>query len=904
VTARAGLPETLAAALAGRYAIEREVGRGGMATVYLARDLRHDRRVALKVLHPDLAAALGAERFLAEIRTTANLQHPHILPLHDSGEAEGHLFYVMPFVEGETLRAQLARETQLPVGDAVRIAREVLGALDYAHRQGVVHRDVKPENVLLHDGSALVADFGIALAVTAAGGQRMTQTGLSLGTPQYMAPEQALGERAIDGRADVYAAGAVLYELLTGEPPFTGATVQAIVAKVMTERPTAPTTVRDTIPPPVEAAVLKALCKLPADRFATAKEFADALAVSSGPWAASHGGATRAGLPSLTARSRQRMATRALRALPWLIAAFFLVTTVWGWLRVARQVPRRVLRYTLALDSGQVLGGGQHRAALSPDGATIVYGVGSAQQGGLYRRRRDELHATKLPGTEGAISPFFSPDGDRVAFFVRDRLNVSPLEGGPPVTLLDSAVRTGGSWGRDGTMYLVVGTLPRIARLTPAHGERPRPLTIVDTATGEIAHRFPEVLPGGRGVLFTIYYGGKGTTGTAVAVADVSTGRYRVLVAGRSPRYAPPGYLLYATDDHRLLTAPFDERSMRITGEPAVVAEGLVFSSGFGASADYTVSRSGTLAYVAQGALSRADLVWVSREGRAEPVDTAWRALFRFPSLSPDGRRLAVTAGEPGASSIWVRELDRGPRVRLGQTLGGSLGHPSWTPDGRSLTFMAGTAQDLYTQRADGGAPPTLTLHQSRALNQARWSPDGTWLAFRTGSGTEGRGDVLAIRPGVDSAPTPIATTGVGEAAPAFSPDGRWLAYASSETGRQEIVVVSFPDPGRVRVTVSTNGGGEPRWSRSGTELFYRDGRNDMVVATVRTAPTFAVTRTSTLFPSRDYQTDGQGAAYDVTPDAKRFLMIRKLGPDAPDQVVVVDNWIEALRATAQRRRE
>ncbi|MBI4543413.1 MAG: serine/threonine protein kinase, partial [Gemmatimonadetes bacterium] len=269
----------LAAALADRYAIERELGAGGMATVYLAHDVRHDRKVALKVLRPELAAILGGERFLKEIRLTANLQHPHILPLHDSGEAEGIVYYVMPYVEGESLRDRLTREKQLPVEDAVRIAREVASALDYAHRHQVVHRDIKPENILLHDGSALVADFGIALAVSSAGGgTRMTETGMSLGTPHYMAPEQAMGEREITPKADVYALGVVLYEMLTGDPPFTGSTAQAIVARVVTESPRPLLPQRHTIPRHVEAAVLTALEKLPADRFHTAAEFADALA--------------------------------------------------------------------------------------------------------------------------------------------------------------------------------------------------------------------------------------------------------------------------------------------------------------------------------------------------------------------------------------------------------------------------------------------------------------------------------------------------------------------------------------------------------------------------------------------------------------------------------------------------
>ncbi|MBK8006006.1 MAG: serine/threonine protein kinase [Gemmatimonadetes bacterium] len=267
----------LTAALADRYRVERELGQGGMATVYLAQDLKHERKVAIKVLRPELAAVIGAERFLAEIKTTANLQHPHILPLFDSGEVDGQLFYVMPYVEGESLRDRLTRETQLPVGDAVRCATEVASALDYAHRRGVIHRDIKPENILLHEGRALVADFGIALAASKAGGTRMTETGMSLGTPHYMSPEQAMGEREITARSDVYALGCVLYELLSGEPPFTGPTAQAIVAKVVTEEPRPLVPKRHTIPPHVEAAVLTALEKVQADRFASAAEFTAAL---------------------------------------------------------------------------------------------------------------------------------------------------------------------------------------------------------------------------------------------------------------------------------------------------------------------------------------------------------------------------------------------------------------------------------------------------------------------------------------------------------------------------------------------------------------------------------------------------------------------------------------------------
>ncbi|HEX5819900.1 MAG TPA: serine/threonine-protein kinase, partial [Gemmatimonadales bacterium] len=274
----AGPAERLAANLADRYRLERELGQGGMATVYLAQDLKHDRRVAIKVLHPELSAVIGGERFLSEIKVTANLQHPHILPLFDSGAADGLLFYVMPYVQGESLRAKMSREKQLGVEEAVRLASQVASALDYAHRQGVVHRDIKPENVLLHDGTALVADFGIALAATNAGASRMTATGMSLGTPAYMSPEQAMGDREVDARSDVYSLATMLYEMLVGDPPHSGSTAQAIVAKVLTEKPVPVTVHRDTVPSNVAAAVQKALAKLPADRFASAADFAKALA--------------------------------------------------------------------------------------------------------------------------------------------------------------------------------------------------------------------------------------------------------------------------------------------------------------------------------------------------------------------------------------------------------------------------------------------------------------------------------------------------------------------------------------------------------------------------------------------------------------------------------------------------
>ncbi len=340
------MPHSIAsfgAALSDRYSIEREIGRGGMATVYLAQDTKHGRRVAIKVLLPELAAVVGAGRFLREIEIAARLSHPHILPLHDSGEVDGHLFYVMPYIEGESLRARLEREQQLPVADAVRLAQQVASALDYAHRQDVVHRDIKPENILLQEGHALVADFGIALAVSAAGGARLTGTGLSIGTPYYMSPEQAMGERHIDARSDIYSLGCVLYEMLGGEPPFTGASPQAVVARILTEQPRALRLIRDSVTPPLERAVAKSLARLPADRYATAARFGEALERSAGEvWAS--GESATGGIPTSASVPRASSdrdpasgsAVRGVtRSAPWAVAVLSIALAIFLWLRLS-----------------------------------------------------------------------------------------------------------------------------------------------------------------------------------------------------------------------------------------------------------------------------------------------------------------------------------------------------------------------------------------------------------------------------------------------------------------------------------------------------------------------------------------------------------------------------------------
>src|SRR5213593_4022504 len=489
----------LSAALADRYRIERELGQGGMATVYLAQDLKHDRRVALKVLKPELAAVLGAERFVVEIKTTAALQHPHILPLFDSGTADGFLYYVMPYIQGETLRSKLDRETQLGIEEAVRITREVADALDYAHRHGVIHRDIKPENILLHDGRPMVADFGIALAVSAAAGSRMTETGLSLGTPHYMSPEQATGDRLIDARSDIYSLGAVLYEMLAGEPPHTGPTVQSVIAKVVTARPRPLQQLRESVPPHVEAAVLKALAKLPADRFQTAAQFVDALARPG--W----GGVPATTAPDSAAAAAERPGRRAVRDVaPLAVAAIATSLALWVSVRPRPEPPARpVARFTLVLPPTAPMSDvpAGTTVAMSPDGSRIIYLSAASTGNQLFSRTLDQLEPTSLTGTQNARKPFISPDGRWVAYFSGPRLYKLPLAGGPAAVVATvPGLAFGATWGATDTIVFVAD---RGLMAVPAAGGEPRLLFPADTSRGE-SYLFPHYMPDAKVLLLQI----------------------------------------------------------------------------------------------------------------------------------------------------------------------------------------------------------------------------------------------------------------------------------------------------------------------------------------------------------------------------------------------------------------
>ena len=888
------MPELLGrlqSALADRYRLDREIGAGGMATVYLAEDVRHDRKVALKVLRPELAAVIGAERFLAEIKLTANLQHPHILPLFDSGEADSYLFYVMPFIAGETLRDRLTREKQLPVADAVRIASEVASALDYAHRHGVVHRDIKPENILLHDGQALVADFGIALAASKASGARMTETGMSLGTPHYMSPEQAMGEREITPRSDVYALGAVLYEMLSGDPPFTGSTAQAIVARVVTETPRSLHAQRHTIPAHVEAAVNTALEKLPADRFATAAEFAEAL-TGRGFSAATTAVTPRAARPAGAGPRWKPIAVGALA-----MALLATVAALWGWLR-PKPAPV-VNRFSLLLRPAEGLRPSAiaGNVAISRDGNRVAY-IGPADGGTrLWLREHDKLRPLPIAGTENGVSPFFSPDGSQVAFILNGRsLRVAPLNGGPPVTLTDSLNASGGDWGTDG--YIYVELQEGLGRLRATGG----PIEVLfrlSDARGEIGAEYPNVMPDGKGLVFRRRLSGQPANEFEIMEMALPGGEAHPLMRGVYARYAESGHLLVVSGDGKLLAVPFDPRKRALTGAPVAVMDGLLRSGPF--EMNFAASATGTLVYTSGGSAAANSAFWVNRDGTGvTPMDSTWnpQGSINAIALAPDGRSLAVAVLRGAAQDIWVKQLPTGPFSRM--TFGDTVHfRPAWTADGRSIVYLndfgSGAGQPSIT-RADGTGAPRQMLHTEFQFAQASPTADGKWLVLRRSFSETGNGDIYAVRMG-DTTVVPLLTTPAREMSPTVSPDGRWLAYVSDESGANEIYVRPFPDVGGARWQVSLNGGTLPVWARSGRELFYLSGRQEMTSLQLKPGPGFAVGEPRPLFPAGEYVLAGNAGAYDVSPDGKRFAMVRLAAGAGEIELVVVQNWFEELKA-------
>ena len=876
--------QRLNAALEGRYRIERELGEGGMATVYLAEDLKHERKVALKVLKPELSAVVGAGRFLAEIKTTANLQHPHILPLHDSGEADGLLFYVMPYVEGESLRERLDREHQLPVDDAVRIATNLAEALDYAHRQGVIHRDIKPANILLQDGKPVISDFGIALAVSAGGGGRLTETGLSLGTPHYMSPEQATGDLAVGGATDIYALGCVLYEMLVGEPPFTGSTPQAILGKILSSEATSATKQRTSVPANVDAVIRRALERVPADRFGSARDLAAALSQPG----FRYGPAVEE--PSVhDSPGTWTLSTLGLAVLAMLFGA------VAVWVATGSEPLPQVVRTAVPLPQGVALettpGGA---VAVSPDGSQIVFAATSGGLTQLWRRPLDELAATPIPGTNGARTPVFSPEGTDVAFIATGRLMVVSLAGAPPLTLIERGLAGGTSgvaWSEDGWLYFRRAGQRSLRRMSVG-GERVEEVM----TSGVELDLDPEALPAGRGLLFTRY--GQGSH-SEIVLLDLDTREEEVLFDGRTARYAA-GHVLYTTADGILLAVPFDPRRLEVTGPPSALFEGVATAPVAGSQ--FALSKTGTLLYLEGTANTGLALAEVDLEGNRRLLPLPPRDYTRRgPSWSPDGA--SVVFSSDAQVYTYDTRLNTTPRQL---TFEGQNMNPVFSPDGRRVAFSSlreGARDiDVFVQVLADDSPPRPVLALEGAEFVTQWPTDTLILIERADE--PGASDLWMLD--LSDPARPEARSYLSSEAYlsdiVVSPDGELAAYQSNESGAEEVYVRRFPDPGEPTV-VSRGGGGIPAWSPDGSTLYYgtRIGRWH-IAARLQRDPSPRVVSIDTLFGDPGIgQVPMPGST--LHPAGDRFLLAvysDAVDPGAdrsvPGRLILVQNVFEEVK--------
>ena len=852
--------QRLTAALSPSYRIERELGAGGMATVYLAEDVKHKRKVALKVLRPELAAVLGAERFVQEITTTAALQHPHILPLFDSGTADGFLYSVMPFIDGETLRAKLDRETQLGVDEAVKIAVEVADALDYAHQHGVIHRDIKPENILLQNGRPMVADFGIALAVSAAAGGRMTETGLSLGTPHYMSPEQATAEKEISARSDVYSLGSVLYEMLTGEPPLMGNSAQQIIMKIIADTPRPVTELRKSVPPNVAAAVEKALQKLPADRFETARRFQEALT-----------NPAFAGMPTAaaTAVARRR---GVMAAAGWGVALLATLAFAWSRLVAPRAAPEPSTQFAFSFgnESSRKI-----HIDMSPDGRRVLM-FGRA---GLIIRDLGAIEPRVLSAFSGE-RPAVSPDGRWVAYQNAGGTSYKiPIDGGTPTELgncedarwldLNSLVCVAPNWG--------------LGRLSSAGGPVER-LTAPDTAAGEIGHFRPFPLPGGRAVLFTSYR----RPVARIEVLDLTTGRRSVVAEhGVYAIYARSGHVLFVRDSV-LSAVRFDPATLRTVGSPVPVLDDVVARPS-DAYAGIAISDNGTLAVIRQSEWwIDTRVVWVGREEPAIPAPGA----LRFPQLSADQRRILVTVGRDGANrNLWIYDLGRELLTQLTRNPASAFGGV-WTPDGRQVTFTnEDPSYDIYRIPIDGSGAATAVVSNIKDKFPRSVSPDGKDVAYVELWTGHRR---IRVTPLDGSGPGRyVGDSTVQFDDPRFSPDGRWIAAsgASGANATPHIFVFRADGtPGVLQVSAGEAGDTDPRWTRAGRELVFR--RGTVVYAVDIDPATGVIGKEHQLFDGGYSPEHG----YDATADGNRFLMVKNVDRPGVLPILVITNFFDELR--------
>jgi eukaryotic-like serine/threonine-protein kinase len=883
----------------GAYQIHERIGAGGMGEVYRARDTKLGRDVAIKVLprtfadDPDRLA-----RFEREARMLAALNHPHIATIHGIEELDGMRGLVLELVDGPTLAERIAHG--LPIKESLTIAQQIAAALEAAHEKGIIHRDLKPANIkFARGGEVKVLDFGLAKAFAGdESGLDASQvptltatqlTGAVMGTPAYMSPEQARGQ-AIDKRTDIWAFGCVLYEMLTGRVAFAGNTISDTIAAIL-EREPAWDALPERTPAPVPRVLHRCLDK---DLKRRLRDIGDVRSELEDALAGRETDALKSAPPRPLARRLGFAAAVAGVTLG--------VLGIWAFSRVEPETaaPPRLARFDVSLPPDTVISPTQNRqVAVSPDGSRIVYVGLRAGQRMLYMRRVDELEARPIEGTVGSNFAFFSPDGQWVGFGHGGRraLLKLALSGGAPVQVAPIDAAQGATWGPDGTIIYADVNLWKV----PASGGTPTVLLKPNTDRGERGYRGPIFLPGGRAVLFTLStLDIESYDDARIGVLNLETQERKILIeGGMNPHYSPSGHIVYARSGS-LLAAPFDLKTLQVTGQPFPAAQGVFMSNNTG-FAEFDVAGDGTLVF-APGPVEGGERtpVWVDRQGRSIPLPLPQRS-YLHPRLSPDERQLAIEV-EGATHDLFTYDFARSTLTKL--TLDGVSHWPLWTPKGDRLTFRAwrGGGFTMWSMPADRSGQEERLTTIGAMQSAASWAPDGKAMAF-TQVNLDTGPDVYVLPLSGDRTPVPVARGRFAEGSPKFSPDGRWLAYSSTESGRPEVFAQPWPGPGP-KIQISTDGGTDPLWARQSGELFYRNG-DKMMVSSVSLGQKLIASKPQLLWQghyslgmSSSCGVPGPTSAnFDVTADGKRFLMIQDKDQDvAGRQLTVVLNWAEELK--------